>query len=88
MVRCSLPLPISSSISVIFMPRRTQARLLRPRLREAGLHSHSAIIVSNPSGVTGSPWRASTMRSYFKLCPTLGIFGSSQRATKPLGDRR
>ena len=59
-VRCSLPLPSSACISVIVTPSRAHARFFNPKLRDAGSSIHSASIVSNATGCTVSPWRAST----------------------------
>ena len=58
------------------MSLRTQARFFNPRLRELGLITHSAIMLSNASGATRSPLRASITKSYFRLWPALGIWAS------------
>jgi len=73
---CPRPLPISSFISIIWMPKRTQAKFFKPRLREDGSQSHSAIIVSNDKGSTINPFRARMVKSYLRLCPIFGILVS------------
>jgi len=79
MVRCSLPLPIKGLDLGHFHTHANPGQALEPQAARGGVAQPFGDHGIKPRGQPPTHDGVSTMRSYFKLCPIFGIFGSDSR---------